>query len=88
MVMATYQAFTTLLGVPLVSAASARSRSATTRAAAPGSAGAVPAEPAVPAHRQKAAPVRKSGRGRQPFPGPGTVPPGVMDRSHIRDSRC
>ncbi|MCX5009612.1 hypothetical protein OG765_01205 [Streptomyces sp. NBC_00555] len=38
--------------------------SATTLAAAPGSVGAVPAEPTVPAHRQQAAPVRKSGRGR------------------------
>lgn len=69
MVLSTHQALTTPLDAPLVatprvSAAAARSRSTTTPAAAPGSAGAAPAEPAMPAHRSQAAPGRKSGRGR------------------------
>ncbi|MFI5985158.1 hypothetical protein ACIBEA_30355 [Streptomyces sp. NPDC051555] len=48
-----------------VSAAAARSRSTITATAATGQAGAAPAEPALPAHRQQTAgPVRTSGRGR------------------------
>ncbi|MFI5763971.1 hypothetical protein ACIA8F_23905 [Streptomyces sp. NPDC051563] len=69
MVLSTHQALTTPPGTPLVaappvSAAAARSRSTTTLAAAPGTAGAAPDGPAMSAHRQQAAPARKSGRGR------------------------
>lgn len=69
MVLSTHQALTTPLDAPLVatppvSAAAARSRSTTTPAAAPGTAGAAPDGPAMPAHRQQAASARKSGRSR------------------------
>ncbi|MFJ5552528.1 hypothetical protein [Streptomyces sp. NPDC093225] len=68
MVGATLRALTTPPGAPIpdgprASASAARSRSTTTpTGAAPGQA--APSEPAVPAHRQQAAPTRTSGRGR------------------------
>ncbi|MFE5675514.1 hypothetical protein [Streptomyces erythrochromogenes] len=64
---ATLTSLTTLPGAPAaarprVSAAAARFRSTTAPGAAPGQL--APAEPAVPAHRQQAAPTRSQGRGR------------------------
>lgn len=69
MVLSTHQALTTPLdapvtATPMVSVAAARSRSTTTPAAAPGSAGAAPAEPAVPVHRSQDASTWRSGRSR------------------------
>ncbi|MFF2521472.1 hypothetical protein [Streptomyces liangshanensis] len=71
LLLATHQALTTPLDVPLpagprVSTAAARSRSTTTPT--PPAAGPAPAPapggPAVPAHRQPAVPARRQGRGR------------------------
>ncbi|GLX19456.1 hypothetical protein [Streptomyces lavendulae] len=65
---ATLRALTAPPGAPIpdgprASATAARSRSTTTpTGAAPGQP--APSEPAVPAHRQQAAPTRTSGRGR------------------------
>ncbi|GHE46465.1 hypothetical protein CP980_34970 [Streptomyces vinaceus] len=67
MVGATLRALTTPPGAPIpdsprASATAARSRSTTTPGAAPGQT--TPTEPAVPAHRQVAAPAKGSGRRR------------------------
>ncbi|MFG2339569.1 hypothetical protein [Streptomyces yangpuensis] len=69
MVTATLHALTTPPGTlaparPRVSAAAARSRSTTTPAAAAALGRQAPAEAAVPAHRQQAAPARTSGQAR------------------------